>query len=221
MSTVIYRYENKLKKTVGGEKVIHNETIIDGAKGLSFTFTQRTTKGAFYKLMGKETEPGKFEVTETKDEAKGEPKAMSKADLLKLLKKTKGLEFVIKYIEKEQDKVRKELELKGGRKRRAKKASKKKSSKKKSKKRSRKASRKKASKKKSKKKTSKKRKSRKKRSRKASRGKKRSKKSKSKKTSKKKTSKKRKSKKKSTKRKSKKKSKKKSSKKRRSRKRKA
>ena len=157
MSTVVYRTENSLSTVKDNVKHTVKSSLIDGAKGLSFSFLEK--KGdKFYKIKAKQLEDGTFEVKEKKDD-KEDKKTMKEADVMKMVKKDKNLKFVDDYVSKERKKY-----LKGG-KRKSKKSSKKtskkkatkKSSKRKSSKKAKRSSRKKASKKKaSKKKASKK-----------------------------------------------------------------
>ena len=167
MSTVFYRQEHSLSTVVKDVKHTVKSSLIDGTKGLSFSFLEK--KGdKFYKVSARQMEDGTFEVKEKKDD-KEDKKTMSEADVMKMVKKDKNLKFVEDYVSKERKKY-----LKGG-KRKSKKSSKKsskkkatkKSSKRKSSKKAKRSSRKKASKKKaSKKKASKKKASKKKASRK-------------------------------------------------------
>ena len=163
MSTVVYRTENSLSTVKDNVKHTVKSSLIDGAKGLSFSFLEK--KGdKFYKIKAKQLEDGTFEVKEKKDD-KEDKKTMKEADVMKMVKKDKNLKFVDDYVSKERKKY-----LKGG-KRKSKKSSKKtskkkatkKSSKRKSSKKAKRSSRKKASKKKASKKKASKRKSSKKR----------------------------------------------------------
>ena len=167
MSTVFYRYEYNLSTVKNDVKHTVKSSLIDGTKGLSFSFLEK--KGdKFYKVSAKQMEDGTYEVKEKKDD-KEDKQVMKEADVMKMVKKDKNLKFVDDYVSKERKKY-----LKGG-KRKSKKSSKKsskrkatkKSSKRKSSKKAKRSSRKKASKKKaSKKKASKKKASKKKTSKK-------------------------------------------------------
>jgi hypothetical protein len=128
-STVIFRHElSESHKDKNENKFTTKQTIIDGAKGLSFFFLNKDPKN-FYRIVVKEEEPGNFTVKEKVDDKDQPEKKMNMTDLLKILKGEK-FDFIRKYIEKDRAKYRKALE--GGRKKRSsKKSSKKRSSKKK------------------------------------------------------------------------------------------
>ena len=152
MSTVIFRHElNHSYKDKSGQKFTVKETIIDGAKGLSFMFLNKQGE-KFYRLVVKENEdaPDTFMVKEKEGEEEKPEKKMSMAELMKLIKGDE-FKFIRDYIKNDRDDYRKAL--KGGKK--ASKSSKKSSSKKRSKKKmtgGKKSSKKKSSKKRSKKK---------------------------------------------------------------------
>jgi len=208
MSTVFFRHSNDKTVVKAGQKHVVKESIIDGAKGVSFSFLEKTeSDDKIYKVHVKQLESGDYEVSEVKGKAseknKEDKKTIKEAEVLKMLSANKKLAFVNTYMTKDRKKILKE---KGGAKygkKSSKKASKKSSKKKSSKKKSSKKASKKSSKKKASKKSSKKMteqeggKRRRKASKKAS--KKSSKKKASKKSSKKKSSKKKASKKKSSK----------------------
>ena len=153
MSTVFYRVENNLSKVINNIKHVIKSNIIDGTKGLSFSFLEK--KGdSFYRVSAKQLEDKSFEIKEKKND-KEDVKNLSEADVMKMVKKDKNLTFVNDYVSKERKKF-----LKGGKRKSSKKSSTKKVSKKKVSKKKvskKKVSKKKASKKKvSKKKVSKK-----------------------------------------------------------------
>jgi len=131
MSTVIFRHElNHSYKDKSGQKFTVKETIIDGAKGLSFMYLSKQGEKKFYRLVVKENEdePDTFMVKEKEGETEKPEKKMSMAELMKLIKGDE-FDFVKTYIKKDRDEYRKAL--KGGKKSSRKKSSKKKSSKKK------------------------------------------------------------------------------------------
>jgi len=134
MSTVIFRHElNHSYKDKSGQKFTVKETIIDGAKGLSFMYLSKQGEKKFYRLVVKENEdePDTFMVKEKEGETEKPEKKMSMAELMKLIKGDE-FDFVKTYIKKDRDEYRKAL--KGGKKSSRKKSSKKTSSKKSSKK---------------------------------------------------------------------------------------
>ena len=154
MSTVFYRVENNLSKVIDNVKHVVKSNIIDGTKGLSFSFLEKKGE-SFYKVSAKQLEDKTFELKEKKND-KEDVKNLSEADLMKMVKKDKNLTFVNDYVSKDRKKF-----LKGGKRKSSKKSSTKKS------KMSKKVSKKKTSKKKvSKKKMSKKKASKKKASKK-------------------------------------------------------
>jgi len=148
MSTVVYRHESSLSTVKNNVKHTVKSSLIDGAKGLSFSFLEK--KGEkFYKINAKQSEDKTFVVSEKKDDNE-EKNTMKEADVMKMVKKDKNLKFVDDYVSKERKNY-----LKGGKKSSKRKSSKK-SSKRKSSKKAKRSSKKKASKKSSKRKSSKK-----------------------------------------------------------------
>ena len=131
MSTVIFRHElNHSYKDKNGEKFTVKETIIDGAKGLSFMYLSKPGTKKFYRVIVKEEEPDTFVVREKEGEEEKPEKKMNMTDLLKFISKGDEFKFIRDYIKNDRDNYRKAL--KGGRKKRSsKKSSKKRSSKKK------------------------------------------------------------------------------------------
>ena len=123
MSTVTYRYENSLQRRVDGTSHTIKESIIDGEKGISFSFTKKMGEKDFYKVIVKEVEADKFLVTERMDDKKNDnvtkETEMNAADLMKMLKENKDLKFVLDYMTKDRKKQ------KGGAKKGSKKAAKK------------------------------------------------------------------------------------------------
>ena len=129
MSTVIFRHDlNHSYKTKNGEKFTVKETIIDGAKGLSFVYLNKQGAKKFYRIVVREEAPDSFSVREKTGDKEDPEKKINMTELTKLLKADE-LKFVREYIKNERDNYRKAL--KGGKKK-SKKASKKRSSKKKS-----------------------------------------------------------------------------------------
>ena len=106
MSTVKYRYENNVTKVVGGVKETIKENIIDGEKGVSFSFLKKVGDKSFYKIHVKEVEKDKFQMMEKHDEKVTEGE-VSKTELMKKLKGNKDLAFVEKYLSKERAKYQK------------------------------------------------------------------------------------------------------------------
>ena len=131
MSTVIFRHElHDSYKDKNGEKFTVKETIIDGAKGLSFMYLSKPGSKKFYRVIVKEEEPDTFVVREKEGEEEKPEKKMNMADVLKFISKGDEFKFIRDYIKNDRDNYRKAL--KGGRKKRSsKKSSKKRSSKKK------------------------------------------------------------------------------------------
>ena len=108
MSTVTYRYTNSLQRKVDGTSQTIKESIIDGEKGLSFTFTKKMGEKDFYKLIAKEVENDKFMVVERMDDKKNDQvkkeSEMTSAELMKMIKSNKDLKFVVDYMTKEKKK---------------------------------------------------------------------------------------------------------------------
>ena len=173
MSSVFFRHEQNKTVVKAGSKNVVKESIIDGAKGLSFMFLEK--KGDdFHKISARQKEgEAVFDVL-TKKGDKEDRKDMKEADLMKMVAAEKKLAFVNNYVTKDRKKIIKE---KGGaktgsgckngcsgksyKKRSSKKSTKKSTRKKASKKTSKKKPSKKSSKKKASKKTSRKKASRK------------------------------------------------------------
>jgi hypothetical protein len=117
MSTVIFRHEhNSTFKDKNGHNHTIKETLIDGQKGLSFSFLKKDGDKGFYriKVIEDEANPGSFSVSEKKGE-KVTDSVIQMADVTKLLK-SDDLKFVRDYIKNDRDNYRKAL--KGGRKQR-------------------------------------------------------------------------------------------------------
>ena len=135
MSTVFFRHSNDKTVVKAGQKHVVKESIIDGAKGVSFSFLEKTeSDDKIYKVHVKQLESGDYEVSEVKGKAseknKEDKKTIKEAEVLKMLSANKKLAFVNTYMTKDRKKILKE---KGGAKY-GKKSSKKKASKKSSKK---------------------------------------------------------------------------------------
>ena len=94
-STVKFRHEHNQTYKLKGVKHTIKELIIDGDKGLSFMFLKKVGEEQknFYKIYANEVEAGKFSVKETKGEKETETE-MSEADVKKMLKGNKDLDFV-------------------------------------------------------------------------------------------------------------------------------
>ena len=124
MSSVFYREESSLSTVKDNVKHVVKSSLIDGTKGLSFSFLEKNGE-KFYKISAKQMENGNFEVAEKKDE-KEDKKEMKETDVMKMVAKDKNLAFVDTYVKKE----RKKYVKKGGKRKSSKKSSKRKSSKK-------------------------------------------------------------------------------------------
>merc|ERR1712146_833740 len=141
MSTVTFRHEKNRTEIKNGVKHRKTESVIDGSKGLSLYFLNKTAKDSdFYKLSIKSSDKQIFSVMEKKGD-KETTTDIKKADLMKMLKKNKDLDFMVKFMEKGPSALK-------GYKKKAKKSSKKKSKKSKKKSKKSKKSRKKRKKKK-------------------------------------------------------------------------
>ena len=154
-------YHRSHEDTMNDSKVVKEEYLRDGEKGLTFRFMHFDKKKNHYKkIVGKLSEDGKKVNIGIKEEGKEIVKSEIKvADL----KKHKELKFVVDYMAKHMDKFRKTL--KGGKRkyRKSKNSKKRKSRKRKSRRKSRRSSKRKS------KRKSRKRKSRKSRKRKSRR----------------------------------------------------
>tara|TARA_B110000037_G_scaffold141763_1_gene160377 strand:- start:632 stop:1138 length:507 start_codon:yes stop_codon:yes gene_type:complete len=158
-------YHRNHEDTMNESKILTEEFLRDGSKGLGFRYKSLDKKKNLYlKINGKLSDDGKMINLKIKEEGKEEvEKDIKVADL----KKHKELKFVVEYMTKKMDKFRKTIVSVGGLKKRKisrKKTSRKKTSRKKTSRK--KTSRKKTSKKKrvTKKKTTKKKSSRKRKS---------------------------------------------------------
>ena len=99
MSGPAFRFENSKSFRVKGVKHLVKESIIDGEKGLSFVLTKKEGE-KFHRVFVKETSKDKFELKEKVDE-KESTKEIDMAELKKMLKSNKDLEFVKAYVENE------------------------------------------------------------------------------------------------------------------------
>ena len=133
MSTIFYRYENSTSVKKDGKSHVHKETLIDGAKGLSFTYVKKLGDKSFTKVSCKQ-EGDVFKCMVKKDE-KVENVEMDEKKLLAMLAKDKSLAFVLNYMKKDRSKVKKASGMARSRRKSSKKGSRKGSKKKSSKKR--------------------------------------------------------------------------------------
>ena len=70
MSTVFFRHSNDKTVVKAGKKHVVKESIIDGAKGISFSFLEKTeSDDKIYKVHVKQLESGDYEVSEVKGKA--------------------------------------------------------------------------------------------------------------------------------------------------------
>jgi ssDNA-specific exonuclease RecJ len=99
MSTVTFRHENQKSFKLKGVKHLVKESIIDGEKGLSFVLTKKAGE-KFHRIYVKETAKDNFELKEKIDD-KESTKEIDMAELKKMLKAEKDLEFVKDYVENE------------------------------------------------------------------------------------------------------------------------
>jgi hypothetical protein len=112
MSTLKFRHEKNVVKTVNGVKYTYKENILDGEKGLSFSLLVKKGESDFFNI--RVSQNGEvFNVKETKGKDVKEYDATD-ADIKKMLKTNKDLEFVNEYMK---DRV------KGGKKKASKKES--------------------------------------------------------------------------------------------------
>ena len=97
MSTVTFRYENNLQNVVKGVKETTKEQIIDGEKGISFTFLKKVGDKSFFKIHVKQVDADKFQVMEKVNEKVNE-KEVNEKELVKMIKDNKDLKFVQVYV---------------------------------------------------------------------------------------------------------------------------
>ena len=112
MSTVTFRYEKSLsKKTKKGNKTVKKEILIDGAKGLTFSFLHKDGDDdkKFYKIFVKSDDMKKFVVTEKKGE-KETTSEKTKGEVEKLVKGNKDLAFTHLYMTKGPDSIDKNID---------------------------------------------------------------------------------------------------------------
>ena len=125
-------YHRNHEDTMNESKILTEEFLRDGSKGLGFRYKSLDKKKNLYlKINGKLSDDGKMINLKIKEEGKEEvEKDIKVADL----KKHKELKFVVEYMTKKMDKFRKTIVSVGGLKKRKtsrKKASRKKTSRKK------------------------------------------------------------------------------------------
>jgi hypothetical protein len=79
-----------------GKKVVHEEEVIHGPKGLKFKYYHKEDDKVD-KIVGVQKEDGSYVVITTVD-GKRDEKSMSKDDVIKMLTKQKHLKFALDYI---------------------------------------------------------------------------------------------------------------------------
>jgi hypothetical protein len=102
MSTVTFRHEFNKSFQVKGVKQLIKESLLDGAKGLSFVLTKKEGE-KFHRIQVKEISKDKFSVKEkiNDNETTNE---ISMVDLKKMIKANKNLLFVKEYLESDRSK---------------------------------------------------------------------------------------------------------------------
>ena len=154
-AAVLYKKVNSSTTNTHKKRQTLEKQVFDGPKGMTAKLFQKEDDKVL-KVSIKELDKDKFGIRISKNK-KTEEKELNMKDLVKFLKGNKDLDFVLKYVENDMEKFRKNIkdkEMSGGGKRRksSKKTSKKKVSKRKG---SKKVSKRKGSKKVSKRKASK------------------------------------------------------------------
>ena len=79
-----------------GSKVVHEEEVIHGSKGLKFKYYHKEGE-KIEKIVGVQKEDGSFIIITTVDGQRDES-SMSKEDVIKMLTKQKHLKFALDYI---------------------------------------------------------------------------------------------------------------------------
>jgi hypothetical protein len=95
---IIHSLETRVNKD--GVDSLIKENYMDGPKGLTFSLLHKT-KDDFYRLSGKEKEPGHFDVKEKKGE-KEEVLTLDTKSLLGHVKSDKRLVFLVSYLKTRQ-----------------------------------------------------------------------------------------------------------------------
>ena len=135
-SNIVFLHENSDSSIKNGVKISKKEKLIDGDKGLSFHYLNKSSK-KFYMVTVKEISKDKFSIREKEDDKEIPDKIVDAKGLKTFVSKNKKLNFVAKYL-----KVRSKIQ-KGGAKKSSRKSSKKaKKSSRKSSKKAKKSSRK-------------------------------------------------------------------------------
>ena len=97
MSQIIKIHKVESKEIKNGVVIKHEESIIDGSKGLSFKlFDQKGDKKEKY--YGKSNTDGTFNFVMILDNQKNEIDKLTLVELIEELKKIKGFKFVIDYL---------------------------------------------------------------------------------------------------------------------------
>jgi len=131
-----YRFEHNRSYMLNDKKHVIKENLIDGEKGLSFTFLKKEGD-KFIRITVNETSKDNFVMKKKIDEGSETSETLDLKTFKKLLKDNKNLDFVKTYFENDRGKykgleLQENDELLGGKKKVSKKkASKKKASKKK------------------------------------------------------------------------------------------
>ena len=97
-SKLTYLHEKTHKEIKNDTVTILEEEVKDGPKGISFKFYQKKG-GNILKVKGYQAGPdGNFKVMITKDGDKKESTDLSLADVIKMIKTMKDLDFAVKYL---------------------------------------------------------------------------------------------------------------------------
>jgi len=109
MSKKLFIHNSKSEKVFNDEKIVYEEFIKDGPKGLVFKFYKQnkdSKKNNSFKIKGIENSDNKFSLTITKDG--NEPKKFENVTLTDL-SKHKELKFLIDYIKNKMKEFRKTI----------------------------------------------------------------------------------------------------------------
>ena len=98
MSKIVKLHKVHQKEVKNSIITEHEESIIDGTKGLTFKVFDRKGDDK-EKYLGKSNNDGTFDLIHIKNEEKNKMDKLSTQELLKELKKIKSLKFVVDYLE--------------------------------------------------------------------------------------------------------------------------
>lgn len=144
-SQVTFLHDSKMTSIENGKKVIHEEYVIHGTKGLLIKFFHKDEKSSIKIIVSKKEGSEKY-MMKMQEGDKKEEKELTKEEVMKEISKNKNLKFAVDYLKTQKGgnpmEVQDLLGMQGGAKKKSTKKSSKKASKKTTKKGTKKSSKK-------------------------------------------------------------------------------